>query len=123
MTMESEMHRILVCGGREFADKGRVFTVLDYYRETSGGFMVVIHGAARGADSLAGEWATTRGIPVEAYPANWERDGRRAGPIRNAQMLREGKPTVVIAFPGGRGTADMIAQAKRAGVPALEIPG
>jgi hypothetical protein len=121
--LEIKMARVLVCGGREFADKGRVFTVLDYYREASEGFTVVIHGAARGADSLAGEWAAARGISVEEYPANWERDGRAAGPIRNAQMLREGKPTVVVAFPGGRGTADMIAQAKRAGVPVLEIPG
>lgn len=116
------LHRVLVCGGREFADKGRLFTVLDYYRQESGGFMVVIHGAARGADLLAAEWAGYRGVPVEPYPADWDGLGKSAGHVRNAQMLRAGKPTVVVAFPGGRGTADMMRKARAAKVPVLEIP-
>lgn len=80
---------------------------------------MLIHGAARGADTLAAEWAAARGVTAEAYPANWDLHGRSAGPIRNRRMLRKGKPDVVIAFPGGAGTADMIRQAKAAGVPGI----
>ena len=76
----------------------------------------LIHGAARGADSLAGEWASTRAVPVKIFPADWQTHGRSAGHIRNAQMLREGKPDLVVAFPGGRGTADMVAKANAAGI-------
>ena len=51
-----------------------------------------------------------------AYPANWKKHGRAAGPIRNKQMLEEAKPDLVIAFPGGAGTANMVKQAREAGV-------
>jgi hypothetical protein len=115
-------HRVLVCGGRDFCDAARIWSVLDHYLREADNFSCVIHGAARGADSIAGEWAVARSLPVEAFPADWTGLGRGAGPIRNAQMLREGKPTLVIAFPGGTGTRDMVARSKRAGVPVLEIP-
>lgn len=115
------MTRVLVCGGRDFVDHARVHAVLDHYH-ASNPFSVVISGAARGADTLAAEWADTRGISVLPFPADWDGHGRGAGPIRNAQMLREGKPDVVIAFPGGRGTADMVRRAEKAGVPVLRIP-
>lgn len=82
---------------------------------------VVIHGGARGADSLAGEVATKAGVPVEVYPAQWEKHGRRAGPIRNQQMLDEGRPDVVLAMPGGVGTADMVRRAKAAGLRVVVI--
>jgi len=111
--------------------------VLDHYHAQRP-FSVVIHGAAFGADSLAGEWAEARGIAPIPFPAEWEnfavfpciirtrRDGRKynaaAGGQRNARMLAEGKPDVVIAFPGGSGTADMKRQARAVGVPVLEIP-
>lgn len=115
-------HRVLVCGGRDYSDKARVFAVLDHYNAESGGFAALIHGAARGADSLAGEWAEARGVPVLAFPADWNAHGRAAGYIRNAQMIGEGKPTLVVAFPGGRGTRNMIQQSRDCRVPVLEIP-
>lgn len=115
------MTRVLVCGGRDYVDQVRAFAVLNHYHTTNP-FSVVIHGAARGADALAGQWAITRGVAQQAFPADWNTHGRSAGHIRNAQMLREGKPDVVIAFPGGRGTANMIDQSTRAGVPVLRIP-
>jgi hypothetical protein len=71
----------------------------------------IIHGAAAGADTLAGDWAAERGVPVRLFRANWEKHGRAAGPIRNRQMLDEGKPEIVIAFPGGCGTRNMVRQA------------
>lgn len=114
--------RLLVCGGRDYANKAYLFAILNNYSDQAGGFSVVIHGAARGADSLAGEWASYCGIPIEEYPADWTKDGRAAGPIRNARMIREGKPDLVIAFPGGRGTADMVRQSRLARIPVLIIP-
>lgn len=101
--------RALVCGGRDFNDQAFVDSVLDEQAPTE-----ICHGAARGADTLAGKWATKRNVPCRVFPADWQRDGNAAGPLRNAEMLREFKPDTIIAFPGGRGTADMVRRAKRA---------
>lgn len=107
--------RVLVTGGREFDDLELLEMTLDTIHAAQG-FAVLIHGAASGADSLAGEWAARNGIEVLACPADWKRYGRRAGPLRNRQML-DLSPDLLVAFPGGRGTADMIAAAKERGVP------
>lgn len=111
--------KILVCGGRDFSDAEMMASALA--RVTAGKVITeVIHGAARGADSLAGSWAKERGIPVRVFPANWKRDGKAAGPIRNALMLTEGKPDMVIAFPGGKGTADMVRKSEAANIHTVE---
>jgi len=107
--------RILVCGGRDYDDSRAVWRALDRIK-SRGDLALIIHGDARGADRLADHYAETEGIPVLRFPADWERDGKAAGPMRNQRMLDEGRPDGVIAFPGGRGTADMIARAERAGV-------
>ena len=112
--------RVLVCGGRNYSDRDRVNAVLDKLNADAG-VDVVIHGAARGADDMADRWAFSCGIDVEMYPADWENQGSFAGPMRNTRMLNEGKPDLVIAFPGGRGTADMVKKARRAGVQVVEI--
>ena len=82
---------------------------------------MIIHGDANGADRLASQWAVDNGLKVEPYPADWAKQGRAAGPIRNKRMLEEGKPDLVVAFPGGRGTANMTKQAGEAGVPVMVI--
>ncbi|BAQ18361.1 hypothetical protein GL4_2928 [Methyloceanibacter caenitepidi] len=81
----------------------------------------MIHGNATGADALAGFWAIAVGVPILAFAADWNKHGRAAGPIRNKQMLDEGKPDLVIAFPGGRGTANMVRQARERGVEVVEV--
>jgi hypothetical protein len=109
--------RVLVCGGRRFDDVSQLTRTLNA-GHTRSPIGVLIHGGARGADRLAGAWAEARGIPVEVFPVlpdDWERLGLRAGPLRNARMLDEGRPDIVVAFPGGAGTADMIAQATARG--------
>ena len=112
--------RILVCGGRDYADTCALAEALDAIgRETA--ITHLIHGAARGADSLAAAWAKGRGIPAPAFPADWRKDGRAAGFLRNAAMLRDGRPDLVVAFPGGKGTAHMVKLARAAGVPVREI--
>ena len=112
--------RLLVCGGRDYADERHVFVVLDaVHTETP--ITAVIEGGARGADTLARRWAEAAGIPVEEYPADWRTFGRSAGHVRNARMLREGRPDRVVAFPGGRGTTNMVALTRQAGIPVVEV--
>lgn len=110
------MSRVLVCGGRDFADRDAVYQTLTDYRPS-----VVIQGGATGADRLAYEWARWARVSVQTFHANWKDHGKGAGPIRNQRMLDEGKPDIVIAFPGGRGTADMVRRAKIAGVEVREV--
>lgn len=114
------MVRVLVCGGRDFADCGALFRSLDALRAIHG-FTKVIHGAARGADALADAWARSRGLPVLPFPADWRTHRSAAGPIRNARMLLHGQPDLVVAFPGGAGTADMVNQAVRVGVRVISV--
>lgn len=102
--------RILVCGGRYYDDWGFVSKTLKDIGPT-----VLIQGGAPGADRLAQKWAERNAVPVVTYPANWNA-GKKGGPMRNAFMLADGRPNLVVAFPGGAGTADMIAKAEAAGV-------
>lgn len=122
--------RIIVCGGRNYADKARVFAVLDEL-DARCSITHVDTGGARGADSLAVQWCIARfnaerilgGAVIPGYSnhyADWHKHGRAAGPIRNAHMLTL-KPDLVVAFPGGPGTRDMIRQAKKAGVEVTEV--
>ena len=116
------MTRLLVCGGRNWANKIRTYAVLgNLYRER--GIDVVIEGDARGADRMAGDWARKNGIDNLKFPARWEEHGAEAGPIRNRQMLKEGNPNLVLAFPGGRGTAHMVKIAREAGIEVIEVEG
>lgn len=109
------MTRVLVCGGREYTDRNALYAALDRLHAERG-FTALIAGGARGADNLAAEWANDRGVPTEIYMAEWDRLGRKAGPIRNKRMLDEGKPDLVVAFPGGKGTAGMMELTRAANV-------
>lgn len=108
--------RVLVCGGRDFSDFRRLYEILDGYAIAE-----MCHGAARGADFCAGGWAQERSVPCRAFPADWNRYGKAAGAIRNWQMLVEFKPDLVIAFSGGRGTANMVKLAQREGLDVVEV--
>ncbi len=108
--------RVLVCGGRDFNDIKLLWATLNEINIT-----VLIQGGARGADEHAKHYAQDTVIPFEEYPADWNKHGRKAGYIRNKQMLDEGKPDLVVAFPGGKGTAMMVKLAKEAGVKTIEI--
>lgn len=107
--------RLLICGGRDFKDVDFMVEHLESLHRARPVSTVIV-GRARGADSIGEAWAEERGIPVDTYPAQWNKHGRRAGPIRNQQMLDEGKPDLVMAFPGGTGTAHMVKIAELAGV-------
>ena len=114
------MTRLLVTGGRSYDDVDQLYQVLDDLHVVRS-FTCVIQGGARGADALAARWAALRHVPVEQYEADWSKHGRAAGPIHNRRMLTEGRPDLVVAFPGGRGTQNMIRQAQAAGVDVVRV--
>src|ERR1700677_825377 len=98
--------KVLVCGGRDFLDKQFVFKSLDAVHAEIP-IAVLVHGNARGADTIGKEWAEAHPeIIIKCYPADWAKHGKAAGFIRNAQMLTE-SPDLVVAFPGGNGTKHM----------------
>jgi hypothetical protein len=106
--------KVLITGGRDFEDEDLLQQILGRLHSATP-FSCLIHGAAKGADQLAGKWATENGVEAIACPADWKRHGRGAGPTRNKQMLEDHKPDLVVAFPGGKGTANMVALAQKAG--------
>lgn len=111
--------RILVCGGRDYENFDHVQRVLNGLLEQHKEF-IIIEGGVSGADTLARTWAQNRNVTFETYVANWKRDGKAAGPIRNELMLSTGID-LVVAFPGGRGTNHMVSIAQRDGVPVLDL--
>lgn len=134
--------RVLVCGGRDFGklptahwrlpDRGASakekavaeFRLLGDTLETfkiDHGITAIIHGGAAGVDRLARNWGLRQLLPVHEFKADWKTHGKGAGPIRNAKMIRDGRPDVVIAFPGGKGTADCVRQARSAGIQVIEV--
>ncbi|RQS39739.1 DUF2493 domain-containing protein [Burkholderia sp. Bp8990] len=115
--------RILVCGGRTFSDTKLLTDTLDGLAAERGPIECIIHGAYRGADQLADTYARLRGLPCEPFPADWHKQGPAAGPIRNSRMLKEGRPDIVVAFKGDKGTDDMVEKAKRAGVEVIRVKG
>jgi hypothetical protein len=138
--------KILVCGGRNYGNmnvhkdtleffirKSQYQTVfykleclcLDRKWHTEDEYRMpvveIVSGMATGADNAAVDWATTNWLKVHEFPADWKKHGKGAGPIRNQQMIDEGKPNLVVAFPGGNGTADMVRRAKKAGIEVIEV--
>jgi hypothetical protein len=112
--------RVLVCGGRNYTDFPTVYDVLDEI-DRKRRITHVITGGAAGADQFATGWAMARLRQPQVFLAAWGDHGKKAGPIRNQRMLDEGKPDLVVAFPGGRGTADMVRRARAAGVAVREV--
>jgi predicted Rossmann-fold nucleotide-binding protein len=111
---------VLVCGGRAFKDWMIVARTLNMLHAQRG-FTKLIHGGATGADTLGARWAEIHAIPKQVFYARWDRDGKAAGFLRNKRMLEEGKPQIVVAFPGGNGTANMMQLARDAGVEVIEV--
>jgi hypothetical protein len=113
--------RVLVTGGRDYGNEDHVFHTLDGLHEGIDPITCLIQGGASGADYLARLWAMDNNIDERiTVKAEWEKYGPSAGPRRNEKMLAEYRPDLVVAFPGGKGTAHMVSIAKKAGVRVLE---
>lgn len=117
--------RVLICGDRNYNQKAPIKTYLDGLYAQFGKDLVIIEGGAKGADKIAAEWCGDKDVEHLQFPADWDAHGKSAGSIRNKQMLKEGKPDLVIAFKdrfdwffGTGGTENMIEIATKAGVPA-----
>lgn len=111
--------KVLVCGGRDYDNWSEVeYQLGNIHRETP--ITQVIAGGAKGADTLAVMWARDEHIHINEFHADWKRHGRAAGPIRNKRMLDVGRPDLVVAFKGGKGTANMIRLAHECGVKVIE---
>lgn len=108
----------LVTGGRDYTDRAAIYSALDVLHAAYP-INTLIHGCARGVDTICGNWALDRRIVVIRCPADWETYGKAAGAICNSEMLKHG-PTYLVAFPGGRGTADMVRKARVAGLTVWE---
>lgn len=109
--------RILICGGRDFNREDVFDRVLNSIKSVNGD-LEIISGMARGADTMAVNFAKTHGYKLYEFPADWSKYNNAAGPIRNQQMIDEGNPDIVIAFPtkNSRGTWDMIRRAEKANI-------
>lgn len=113
--------RVLVCGGRDYNRHATVYHTLDDLNDARGPISHVIVGGAPGADHWGEAWAFHSNVPFTVFQADWKAHGYKAGPLRNQRMLDEGKPDLVLAFPGGRGTADMVRRALAAGVEVEQV--
>lgn len=109
--------KVLICGDRFWTNYARILACVQKAHKTSP-IAIIIEGDCKGADKMAGQAAAACGIPFIAYPAQWDKYRKAAGPIRNQQMLDEGRPTEVWAFHNdimhSTGTADMVARACKA---------
>lgn len=120
--------KIAVTGGRDFeptsAELDRFWEL--WYGLALEGRPVLLHGDSRGVDRAVAAAVRRKGFEVIAFPANWDRHGKAAGPLRNEQMMKQAE--ALIAFPGGRGTAHCTSIARQAGksvylIPKTEAPG
>lgn len=117
--MTKDRYLVLVCGGRNYKDYLQLAAFMSHrlpHHPTH-----IVTGGCRGADKLAQKWAASAGIPFSTYSADWDMYGKAAGPKRNQAMLDDCHPDLVVAFPGGNGTADMVRRAKAEGVPVLNV--
>lgn len=115
-TREGERLKVLVCGSRDWTNDDQIRFALVLLAAKYGP-LTVIHGAARGADQIAGSIATAEGHEVREFPADWRGKGKRAGIVRNLAMLDQ-EPHVVLAFQrnGSRGTQHTIDEARKRGI-------
>lgn len=108
------MFKLVVAGSRSFADFDRLSADLDYLlSKKSPDEVEIVSGGAAGADALAERYARSRGLAFRAFPADWRRWGKLAGPIRNRQMADYGSAVVVYWDGRSRGSADMISSGFR----------
>lgn len=108
--------KVIVTGGRDYQDFAMVQDILSTLSPD-----FVIQGGASGADAHARTWAEDNNVELATYTAKWDEFGRAAGPFRNNLMLKDHPDALVLAFPGGRGTANCVRQAKEMNMMVLKV--
>lgn len=103
----------IVAGSRGITDYG---IIAEAIAEAGWEITVLVHGAARGVDKISARWAMNNDVPTIAYPADWDKYGRSAGPIRNRLMAGKAKALVAVWDGKSPGTKDMIDVAEAAGL-------
>jgi len=111
----------LICGGRDFANQEMFNAAMEHLTVKRGMPRCIVNGGERGADMMARHWGERFALDVKTEEANWTAYARSAGPIRNQVMLDKYSPGLIIAFPGGAGTADMVKRGREAGIQIAEI--
>ena len=105
--------RTIIAGPRDFTEAACLLTAL---RESQFVITEVVSGGAPGIDTLGEQWAEKQGIPVKRFPADWDKFGRAAGPIRNKQMAEYAEQLLACWDGQSRGTCDMIRTARKQGL-------
>ncbi len=110
--------KLVITGGRKYDDYVMFEDVLDLFKPTE----IYVGDCPTGADRLAREYAEYHDIMIHVYEADWDKYGKSAGPIRNRQMLAAAGPAaIVVAFPGGKGTANCVETAVGFNMIVLEV--
>jgi len=113
--------RVLVCRGRKFDDTDMLDQALRTIHDNVG-ISCIIHGAAKGADLMGAGWGSKNHIEsISAFVALWNEHGKKAGVLRNTQMIKEGHPDIIVAFPGGVGTENMKRQGRQNNIMVVEV--
>jgi hypothetical protein len=114
---------VVVTGGRDFDDRQMLYDALDLlHQEPSGPITLIRNGGMTGADALSSRWAYDHKVDTDCFGAKWGRYGGQGGPMRNMEMLdATPSPDLVVAFPGGRGTAGCVRSARARGIDVWEV--
>lgn len=105
--------KVIVAGSRHFNNKNFIWDIID---NSPFPITELVHGCAKGVDTIAGEWALHNKISVKEFPANWEKYGKGAGPVRNMEMAKYADALIAIIFENSRGTMNMIQTALKLGL-------
>jgi hypothetical protein len=106
---------VVVSGSRTITNRNLIKDILSKHRFEK--FHKLIHGGAHGVDQVAASWAELWGVEVEEYPADWDRHGKAAGPIRNKEMAAKADALIAIWDGKSRGTKQMIDHCITIGLP------
>lgn len=114
--------RLIIAGGRHLDDVALIRRALARAQAIRP-ITVLIHGGSGALGITAEDWAREMRLHVVRYPANWREFGKRAEAIRNAFMLEDSRPDMLLALPGGTDTADLVTNAFGARVPVIDAEG
>lgn len=113
------MFRVIIAGTRYFDDYDLLKKYCDYMLSNkikSGEEIRILSGGASGADALGEKYARERGFIIVPYPAQWDKYGRQAGPMRNREMAANADALIAFWDDKSRGTKNMIDEAQKRGL-------